>query len=255
MLSTVTNTLFCSLSHRGEETLLGTPTAYLLNLIFARPAAAGSATGLFNNYNVLAPVGAQSKAWYAVPAGWPSPGSIQPNQFVSQIAPLASWETAVRALPDKERHDDPVYFICGFGIDLYIRVVPDSSWSPVPNNLNGLIAAFARSDANHHDGDSVASPFVLGGAVGQGQNTPCSYFAVVTPPAGTIAPLSDNSWIIYLGKSAQNAPGGGASKCPDGKCIYSLIVAAGFWQGTNLYTYSHDPNLIVWVPTSSSTPR
>lgn len=219
--------------------------AYLLNLIFGRPTAASSATGLFNDYDDFAPVGAQSKAWYTIPAGWPSPGSIRPNHQVTQTANLM---ISTAPIPDKPRPTYPADFILGFGADIYLRVVPDSSWNPMPDNLNALIAAFGRPNTNHHDGDSVASPFVLSAGAGQGQNTPCSFFALVTPSNGLIAPLSDNSWILYLGTTAQNAPGGGASKCPDGKCVYSFTIAASFWQGTDLYTYSHNPEMVVLVP-------
>ncbi|MGC2696517.1 MAG: hypothetical protein WA738_12075 [Candidatus Angelobacter sp.] len=217
--------------------------AYLLNLIFAYPAATTSATGLFNDYNSTDPVGAQSKAWYTVPAGWPAAGSIQPNHQVTQVAPLASWGAAVAPIPDKPQNPSQAGFSCALGSDIFIRVAADSSWNPLPNNLDGLIATFGRPNGHRHDGDSIASPFILGTGTGQGQNSPCSYFGLITPANQTIAPLSDKSWILYLDKTHQNAPGRGASRCPGGKCIYSFIVGAGFWQGANLYTYGHDPSM------------
>jgi len=217
--------------------------AYLLNLIFGNPGPAGTATGLFNDYNSSDPVGAQSKAWYTIPAGWPAPGNIQTDHQVTQVANLAAWGASAAPIPDKPRVPGESTFSCGMNTNIYIRVAPDSSWTPLPNNLDGLIATFGRPNGNRHDGDSIASPFVLGEGTGNGQNTPCAYFGLVTPANQTIAPLSDGSWILYLSKTAQNAPGNGPSRCPNGKCTYSFIVAAGFWQGGNLYSYGHDPQI------------
>jgi hypothetical protein len=218
-------------------------SAYLLNLIFANPGNASSATGLFNDYSATAPVGAQSKAWYTIPAGWPNPGLPGPGQ-VNQLANLTTWGQSVAPIPDKPASGQQD-FGCLLGDSIYIRVAADSSWNPMPNNLDGLVAAFGRPNGNHHDGDSIASPFGLGTRTGGGQNSPSSYSALVTPANGVNAPLSDNSWILYLGATYQNAPGRGGSRCPGGKCTYSFIVGAGFWQGPNLYTYGHDPKIIV----------
>jgi hypothetical protein len=218
-------------------------SAYLLNLIFAHPGNANSATGLFNDYSSTAPVGAQSKAWYTIPAGWPNPALQGPGQ-VNQQANLQAWGQSVAPIPDKPASGQKG-FGCNLGDSIYIRVAADSSWSPVPNNLDGLIATFGRPNGNHHDGDSIASPFALGGSTGAGQHSPCSYFAVITPANGVIAPLADNSWILYLGHTHQNAPGRGSSRCPGGECDYSFIVGAGIWQGANLYTFGHDPKIIV----------
>lgn len=218
-------------------------SAYLLNLIFDYPGTANTATGLFNDYSATDPVGAQSKAWYTIPAGWPSPAPTAPG-LVNQLANLAAWGQAVAPVPDKPASGQKG-FSCKMGDSIYIRVASDSSWDPAPNNLDGLIATFGRPNGHHHDGDSIASPFVLGASAGAGQNSPCSYFAAVTPANGTIAPLSDHSWILYLGPTHQNAPGRGSSRCPDGKCTYSFIVGAGFWQGSNLWTYGHDPQMQV----------
>jgi hypothetical protein len=218
-------------------------SAFLLNLIFAYPTNAGSATGLFDDYSSTDPLGAQSKAWYTIPAGWPNPAPTSPGQ-VNQQANLAAWGQAVAPKPDKPASGQQD-FGCNLGDSIYIRVASDNSWSPAPNNLDGLIATFGRPNGNHHDGDSIASPFILGTSTGAGQNSPCSYFAIVTPANGTIAPLADNSWIMYLGPTHQNAPGRGSSRCPGGACPYSFIVGAGIWQGANLYTYGHDPKIIV----------
>jgi hypothetical protein len=219
-------------------------SAYLLNLIFDYPGTANTATGLFNDYSATDPVGAQSKAWYTIPAGWPRAGSIQPSGLVDQEANLQAWGQAIPPVPDKPASGQPG-FSCKMEASIYIRVASDSSWNPAPNNLDGLIATFGRPNGHHHDGDSIASPFVLGAGTMAGQNSPCSYFAVVTPPDETNAPLADNSWILYLGPTSQNAPGRGSSRCPDGKCTYSFIVGAGFWQGSNLWTYGHDPSMQV----------
>jgi len=218
-------------------------SAYLLNLIFAYPGSASSATGLFNDYKSSDPVGAQSKAWYTIPAGWPNPALPGPGK-VNQVANLATWGQNVAPIPDKPASGGSD-FACEMGDSVYIRVAPDSSWNPTPNNLDGLVAAFGRPNGNHHDGDSIASPFGLGAQTGNGQNSPCSYSALITPANGTIAPLSDGSWILYLGATYQNAPGRGASRCPNGNCTYSFIVGAGFWQGSNLFTYGHDPKMQV----------
>jgi hypothetical protein len=218
-------------------------SAYLLNLIFDHPANADSATGLFNDYSTTDPVGDRSKAWYTIPAGWPNPAPTAPG-LVNQLANLTAWGQAVTPVPDKPA-SGPDGFSCSMGASIFIRVASDSSWTPAPNNLDGLIATFGRPNGNHHDGDSIASPFVLGTRTGAGQNSPCTYFAAITPANGTNPPLSDQSWILYLGPTHQNAPGQGASRCPGGQCPYSFIVGAGIWQGANLYTYGHDPKIIV----------
>ncbi|HZS26684.1 MAG TPA: hypothetical protein VFB76_05610 [Candidatus Angelobacter sp.] len=221
-------------------------SAYLLNLIFAHPGSISSATGIFNDYNASDPVGAQSKAWYEISPGWPSSPPSGPG-LVNQPAMLAAWGQSETPVPDKPAHGQSD-FSCDLGDSVYIRIAADSSWNSAggaPNNLDGLIAAFGRPNSNHHDGDSIASPFVLGGLTGQGQNSPCSYFAVVTPANTTIAPLPDNSWILYLGTVQQNGPGKSSGRCPGGQCTYSFIVGAGIWQGSNLYTYGHDPKIIV----------
>jgi hypothetical protein len=219
-------------------------SAFLLNLIFAYPTNAGSATGLFDDYSSTDPLGAQSKAWYTIPAGWPNQGSIQPSGLVNQEANLLAWGQSVSPIQDNPPAGEPG-LSCGMGASIFIRVVPDGTWSPAPNNLDGLVAAFGRPNAHHHDGDSIASPFVLGAGSRGGQNTPSSYRAVVTPAGGNNAPLADNSWILYVGPTYQNAPGKGSGRCPGGNCTYSFIVGAGFWQSANLYTYGHDPKIIV----------
>lgn len=228
-------------------------SAYLLNLIFAHPGNANSATGLFNDYSSTAPLNAQSKAWYEISPGWPSSTPSGPG-LVNQQAMLAAWGQSETPVPDKPA-EGQTGFSCNLGDSVYIRVAADNSWTSAggpPTNLDGLVAAFGRPNGNNHDGDSIASPFVLGALTGRGQHSPCSYFAAVTPADTTIAPLPDNSWILYLGPTHQNAPGKGASRCPDGQCVYSFIVGAGVWQGSNLYTYGHDPKIIVG---GSSKPR
>lgn len=220
-------------------------SAYLLNLIFAHPGSASSATGIFNDYNASDPVGAQSKAWYEISTTWPNTVPSGPG-LVNQEATLAVWGQSEAPVPDKPASGPG--FTCDLNDSVYIRVASDSSWNSAggaPNNLDGLIAAFGRPNGNHHDGDSIASPFVLGAHTGQGHHSPCSYFAAVTPPNTTIAPLPDNSWIMYLGSIKQNGPGRTAGRCPGGQCSYAFIVGAGFWQGPNLYTYGHDPIIIV----------
>jgi hypothetical protein len=236
--------LNCPFAPRGAFKTEEVMSAYLLNLIFAHPGNANSATGLFNDYSSTAPLNAQSKAWYTIPAGWPNSGSIQPSGLVNQQANLQAWGESVAPIPDKPATGQQG-FGCNLGDTVYIRVAADSSWTPAPNNLDGLIATFGRPNGNHHDGDSIASPFALGASTGAGQNSPNSYFAVVTPANGVYAPLADNSWIMSLGPTHQNAPGRGASRCPGGKCTYSFIVGAGIWQGTNLFTYGHDPKIVV----------
>jgi hypothetical protein len=218
--------------------------AFLLNLLFDYPISTGSATGLFNDYSSTDPVGAQSKAWYTISPGWPNPGSIQQSGLVSQEANLQAWGQLIAPIQDNPPPGQSG-LSCGMGASIFIRVAPDNSWIPAPNNLDGLVAAFGRPNAHHHDGDSIASPFVLGAGTSAGQNTPSSYRAVITPPGGNNAPLADSSWILYVGDTAQNAPPGKSSRCPGNKCTYSFIVGAGFWQGSNMYTYGHDPKIVV----------
>ncbi len=224
-------------------------SAYLLNLIFAHPGNANSATGLFNDYSSTAPLNAQSKAWYTIPAGWPNSGSIQPSGLVNQQANLQAWGQSTAPIPDKPATGQQG-FGCNLGDTVYIRVAADSSWTPAPNNLDGLIATFGRPNGNHHDGDSIASPFALGASTGAGQNSPNSYFAVVTPANGVYAPLADNSWIMSLGPTHQNAPGRAPAGAQAANAFTRLLWVQGFGKGKIFIHMAMTPKLL-WVAAAS----
>jgi hypothetical protein len=205
---------------------------YLLNLTFAQPVAAASATGLFNSNSVSA----TSKQWYTIPSSW-QPG-ISPNVPgpVSVVAQLSSW-TQTAPYPLK----DDFLFFCNLNDDLYVRMAPDPAWLLTSGQSLQLVffALFGRPATASHAGDTLASPFVLG-----------SYprtvlFWVNVPPTVT----SDGSWIYYLGRPSQNVSGQGSSPAvPNRLRAYSCIVAAEVqvWQSGSAiatYTYGHDPEM------------
>jgi hypothetical protein len=210
--------------------------AYLLNLTFKKPASAATADGLFNSNSV----DSTSKIWYQVPSSWPGVTYSQGGS-VSQPAPVASWpQTNGFPIVDKNN------FSCNLSDDIYIRVVPDSSWGtlPVPQLQISCYALFGRPATSSHGGDTLATPFVLQSAFGVGVNSPCAFFGW---PNG--APTAtDGSWIYYLGEPSQNAAGqksGGGSN-PNRLCTYSFIVGASVVVGsTGGYTYGHDPQMII----------
>jgi hypothetical protein len=208
---------------------------YLLNLTFEKPASANVADGLFNS-NSDDPI---SKIWYQVPSTWPGVTYSQ-GQVVTQAAPITTW-TQPSGFPvvDKEN------FSCNLNDDVYIRVLPDSSWGSVPvaNLQIAFYAVFGRPSTSGHGGDTMPTPFVLQSGFGVGVNAPCSFYAW----PGALPSASDNSWIFYLGKPSQNAAGqksGGGPSNPNRLCNYSFIVGAYAGIGANNgYTYGHDPEM------------
>jgi hypothetical protein len=208
--------------------------AYLLNLVFGKPAAAASATGLFTPDD---PTGLRSKVWYTVGAGWPSNPPSSPG-MIQESAPVANWGTPT---PDSS-------LSCALLDGIYIRVVPSSSWGqvgqPVPNLSMSMSVSFGRPAGSNHGGSTLASPFTMTYAQGNGMNTPFTflYSAVQTTPA------PDGSWIFYCGPLSQNAPGqkaiGGPSD-PTRFCTYDFITGLVAVLSSDVYTYGHDPSLVV----------
>ena len=211
---------------------------YLLNLTVKRPASALTANGLFND-NSVDPT---SKIWYQVPASWPGV-TYAPTSPVTQAAPVTSWpQTAPFPVRDEQN------FSCSLNVDdIYMRVVPDSSWPPSVNNNNLLIAfsaLFGRPAVSGHGGATMATPFVLTTNFGPGNNSPRASF-----DWGALPPTSsDGSSIYYLGQPAQNIVGqkGRGGSGPASNCSYSFIVSAYFvYPGVEGWTFGHDPKIIV----------
>ena len=209
-------------------------SAYLLNLIFAKPPVATVATGLFSHDD---PTGLRSKVWYTIPAGWPPVPLTQPGTVLA-VPPLASWGT-----PTADS-----LLSCALGDDIYIRAAPDSSWGPVGQPVPSLsmvcVVAFGRLAGSNHGDATIAAPFTQSSFQGAGIHTPLTLF--ITPNQST--PAADGSWIYYCGKPAQNAPGQqalGNPPIPSRLCTYSFIVGGQAALGSNVYTYGHDPGMVV----------
>src|SRR5262245_46130184 len=168
---------------------------YLLNLTFNKPASATVADGLFNSNSV----DSSSKIWYQVPATWPGVTYSQ-GGVVTQAAPITTWPQPP-GFPVVDKED----FACSLGDDIYIRMVPDSSWgqAPVANLQVAFYAVFGRPATSGHGGDTMATPFVLQAGFGVGVNAPCAFYGWPS----SLPQASDNSWIFYLGKPSQNAVG------------------------------------------------
>jgi hypothetical protein len=220
--------------------------AYLLNIIFSKPAAATSATGLFTSDNPNTPT-ARSKVWYTVSTAWPTGGAPGQGSQLNQSAPVTSWTTIT---VDKEN------FSCSLGDDIYVRLVPDSSWGTSPGLQLRFTTVFGRPATSGHSGDTMASPFVLGpGSGAAGQNAPCTLYTTDTASGTGVYqdytnPGPDGAWIYYLGQPQQNGVGQkGNNQGPDqGRtCIYSFIVGATVILTVNgaqtQYTYGHDPEM------------
>ncbi len=212
-------------------------SAYLLNLVFTQPASATTATGLFTHDN---PTGLRSKVWYTVGAGWPPVPLTEPGSVLA-IPPLVSWGTPV---PDGS-------LSCALGDNIYIRVVPDSSWGPVGQPVPGLGMVFGlgfgRLATSNHGDATLAAPFTHTALDGAGVNTPLTYFT--TPPSASNPPAGDGSWMYYCGQPTQNAPGQKAIGGPPINtrvCTYSFTLGAqAYWGTGNHCTYGHDPSLVV----------
>ena len=222
-------------------------TAYLLNILFPKQAPS-AAKGLFNSDSPNSP-SARSKVWYTVPTTqpqWPTTGVPAEASQLNEGAPVTNWTTIT---PDKS------VFNATFGDDIYIRMVPDSSWGPNPGLQLRFTAVFGRPATSGHSGDTIASPFVLTAGAGDGENGPCTLYTTDTA-SGTgedqdyTNPGPDGSWIYYLGQPQQNAAGQvGHPKIANRTCVYSFIVGATVIQTVNgeqdQYTYGHDPQMDV----------
>lgn len=203
---------------------------FLLTLIFSKPSAAASATGLFTADN---PTGNRSKVWYTIPstANWPDPAVGQAQQ-VPQSANLANWGTPTA---------DHSPLGCHIGDGVYIQMVPDSSWGS-DSLLLRFTSVFGRTATSpgNPNAATLASPFVLNGM-------PCTLYTT-DQPTNTLPDYTsagpDGSWIYYLGLVTQNAAGGGQGSSP---CFYSFIAGATVYDTSNevTYTFGHDPQMDV----------
>lgn len=195
---------------------------YLLNLIFSKPAGSSSANGLFNSDSSSA----RSKVWYTIPAtNWPSGGAPAQGSQLQQSADQANWGTPT---PDKSTLG------CELGEDVYIRMVPDSSWGSDVITLRWS-AVFGRAATSNHGDATIASPFVLSNAM------PCTLYTT-----DFSAPGPDGSWIFYLGALTQNAAGqNGQNPVAGRKCTYAFIDGATVADGVVWYTFGHDPEMDV----------
>jgi hypothetical protein len=214
--------------------------AYLLNLIFSKPAATTSATGLFNNDNPTSPT-TRSKVWYTIlpTANWPSadPPPTQGDQ-INQAADQTNWGTPVA---DKNKLG------CALHEGAYIRMVPDDkTWGENDTLELRFTAAFGRvATSNPGNDTTIASPFVLP------NKFPCTtYTTDVDDPAFQdqfTPPGPDGSWIYYLGLMTQNQAGQ-IELGPAGRiCLYRFVVGVTVVDdstGTE-YTFGHDPEMDV----------
>ena len=209
--------------------------AYLLNLVFAKPAAATAATGLFSHDD---PTGLRSKVWYTVPASWPPNPTTQPGLILTP-APVNTWGTPA----------SDASLACNLGDNIYIRAVPDGSWGPLGQPVPGLsmvvAVSFGRLAGSTHGDATIAAPFTQSQYQGAGVHTPLTLF--VTPNPGTAA--GDGSFIYYCGCAAQNAPGQQALGNPPVStrfCTYTFIVGGQATVGNSgVFTFGHDPGMVV----------
>lgn len=223
-------------------------SAYLLNLIYAKPAGATSATGLFVDDDPTSPE--RSKVWYSMGPGWPTTIPAQ-NAQVMEVANLPL-KVPPPPVPDSPPSNQSL-FTCSLDDDIYVRLAANGTWGRLwpmwPDGLKMSVdysAVFGRPATSDRGGSTMSSPFVfVQSAHGAGTNSPRSVFSLLSNTPGP-----DGSFIFYLGHLAQNVVGQkglGGPRDPNRKCTYSFNVGgnAYFTENgvNNQYAYGHDPGM------------
>jgi hypothetical protein len=216
-------------------------STYVLNLTMGNPANSSSTDAKAGRFNSSS-VDPNSKVWFQLNPNnlWPTP---QPGQQVTMTSNPTN-NFLQTPFPDAQA------FNCNLADNMYVRVAPDSSWG-APPDLVTLSVNFGRTDAVHHGGDTIPSPFVVSvPSVSTSVNVPATAFSLFSASPTSFI----NDWIIYLGPATQNAlnnasiASGGATSLR----TYSFIVAAVAFYSSNppssltvAGNYGHDPQMIV----------
>ena len=225
---------------------------HILNLIFSKQNNYETATGLFNDYNPNFS-GQRSKAWYTLPAGWPTgwPSNAQQGIQVQQAPSAGLWATT--ATPDQGPLLDLPYSI---GDLIFIRFAPDSSWGQGANlSMTDYMVVFGRPDTSNHGWATLASTFTHS-VYTAATFTPRTMFGRLDTTGPNVhlgPPGPDGSWIFFIGPIAQNVSGqiGDPPKHPHDNTrsrVYSFNVGASVVLNPGsttqeVYSFGHDPGM------------